>query len=88
MNPTTRTTAKKVSLSVLNPNIGLSAIHGEAVKTCGMHYIESQQEDEHGQVRCFQDTLLAPDVDTRMVLGMPWLAMANLDIDWAKTLFG
>ena len=59
-------------LPLLNTNIELSAIHGEAVKTYGMHYIEFQQEDNQGHVRYFQDTFLAADISTRMILGMPW----------------
>ena len=76
-----RTTAKRMRLFLLNTNIGLSAIHGEAVKTYGMHYIEFQQEDNQGRVRYFQDTFLAADISTRMILDMPWLAVANPDID-------
>ena len=82
-----RLSAQKMGLPVLNTNIGLSAIHGEAVKTYGMHYIEFQQEDEQGRVRYFQDTFLAADIDTRMILGMPWLTIANPDIDWVKKSF-
>ncbi len=87
VNIINRATARRMGLPVLNTNIGLSAIHGEAVKTYGMHYIEFQQEDEQGQVRYFQDTFLAADIDTRMILGMPWLTMANPNIDWVKKSF-
>lgn len=87
VNIINRVTAKKMGLPLLNTNVGLSAIHGDAVKTYGMHYIEFQQEDEKGHVRYFQDTFLAADIDTRMILGMPWLAMANPNIDWAKKSF-
>ncbi len=87
VNIINRVTARKMGLPVLNTNIGLSAIHGKAVKTYGMHYIEFQQEDEQGRVRYFQDTFLAADIDTRMILGMPWLTMANPNIDWVKRSF-
>ena len=87
VNIINRVTAQKMGLPIFNTNIGLSAIHGEAVKTYGMHYIEFQQEDQQGQVRYFQDTFLAADINTRMILGMPWLTMANPNIDWSKRSF-
>ncbi len=87
VNIINRVTAQKMGLPILNTNIGLSAIHGEAVKTYGMHYIEFQQEDQQGRVRYFQDTFLAADINTRMILGMPWLTMANPNIDWSKRSF-
>ena len=70
VNIINRVTAKKMGLSILNINIGLSAIHDKAVKIYGMHYIEFQQEDEQGRVRYFQNTFLAADIDTRMILDM------------------
>ena len=82
-----RTTAKRMGLPLLNTNIGLSAIHGEAVEIYGMHYIEFQQDDNQGHVRYFQDTFLAADISTRMILDMSWLAMANPNIDQAKRTF-
>lgn len=42
VNIINRKAARKMDLPVLNTNIGLSAIHGEAVKTYGMHYVEFQ----------------------------------------------
>ena len=67
INIINRTTAKRMGLPLLNTNIGLSAIYGEAVKIYGMHYIEFQQEDNQGHVRYFQDTFLAADISTRMI---------------------
>ena len=46
VNIINRVTARKMGLSMLNTNIGLSAIHGKTVKTYEMHYIEFQQENE------------------------------------------
>ena len=70
VNIINRVTARKMSLSILNINIGLSAIHDKAVKIYGMHYIEFQQEDEQGRVRYFQNIFLAANIDTRMILDM------------------
>ena len=39
--------------------------------TYGMHYIEFQQENNQGHVRYFQDTFLAADISTRIILDMP-----------------
>ena len=46
VNIINRVTIRKMSLSMFNINIELSAIHGKAVKIYEMHYIEFQQEDE------------------------------------------
>ena len=81
VNIINRVTARKMGLSILNTNIGLSAIHDKTVKIYEMHYIEFQQKDEQGRVRYFQDTFLAADIDTRIILDMSWLIMTNLNID-------
>ena len=81
VNIINRVTTRKMGLSVLNTNIGLSAIHDKAVKTYEIHYIEFQQENEQGRVRYFQNTFLATNIDTRIILDMSWLTMANPNID-------
>ena len=70
VNIINRVAIRKMGLSVLNINIGLSAIHGKAVKIYGIHYIEFQQENEQGRVRYFQNIFLAADIDTRIILDM------------------
>ena len=64
VNIINRVTARKMSLSMLNINIELSAIHDKAVKIYEMHYIEFQQENEQGRVRYFQNIFLAANIDT------------------------
>ena len=71
VNIINRVAARKMGLPMLNTNIGLSAIHGKAVKIYGMHYIEFQQENEQGRIRYFQDIFLAANIDTRMILDIP-----------------
>ena len=45
VNIINRATVKRMRLPLIDTHVELSAIHGEAVKTYGMHYIEFQQED-------------------------------------------
>lgn len=60
----------------------LITIDGRRVQTYGVHLLNFEITDRLGRTRFFKDTFLACDCENTFVLGMPWLSLANPDIDW------
>lgn len=61
----------------------LITIDGRRIQTYGVHLINFEITDIAGHTRYFKDTFLACDCDSTFILGMPWLNLANPDVDWA-----
>lgn len=68
INIINRMIVKKIKLSLLNMNVGLSAIYGDAIKIYEIYYIEFQQKDKKDHVRYFQDIFLIANINTRIIL--------------------
>ena len=76
--------AKKKKFQLLHTDVGLRAVQGKPVVTYGMCVINFNAYDRYHRLRTFEETFLVGDIETRMILGMPWLALANPDINHAE----
>lgn len=63
-------------------NIKLMIIDGRRMQTYGVHQLNFEVTDRLGHTRYFKDSFLACDCENPLVLGMPWLTLANLNIHW------
>lgn len=81
-NLISREYANKCGLTRLHTNIGLETIDHQPITTHGMGLVQFSVTDQVGQQRFFEETFLIADVPNAMVLGMPFLKLANPSIDW------
>lgn len=63
----------------------LITVDGKRISTYEVHFLNFEIIDRTGHTRFFKDTFLACDCKNTFILGMPWLALANPDVDWATT---
>ena len=57
-------------------------VDGRRMQTYGVHQLNVEVSDRLGRVRFFEDTFLACDSDSPVILGMPWLTLANPNVHW------
>ena len=87
VNLISRAYANICALTVLHSSVSLEAINHQQVMTHGMGLLVFGVTDQLGQQRFFEETFLIADIPHNIVLGMPFLQLANPDIDWsARTL--
>lgn len=60
----------------------LTTIDGRRIQAYGVHLLNFEITDKLGHTRYFKDTFLACDCESTFILGMPWLQLANPNIDW------
>ena len=74
--------AAKLGLSIRPTGIGAQKIDGSALKTYGMVIAGFSIQDKTGKIRFFEETFLLADTSMEVVLGMPFLALSNADIQF------
>ena len=84
VNAMTPTYIAKLDLKVRKTNIGAQKIDGSTFETFGMVLAGFQIEDKLGRARFFQETFLLADINTEVVLGMPFLTLSNTNVQFVK----
>ena len=76
--------AKKMGLRVRKTDVNAQKIEGSTLKTYGMVIASFQVQDKFGKARFFQETFLVADTSVEVVLGMPFLALSKVEVDFAE----
>ena len=79
--------AAKLSLSICSTSIGAQKIDSSALKTYGMTIAGFLIQDKSGRAWFFEETFLLTDTSIKVVLGMPFLALNNEDIQFDTKSF-
>ena len=79
--------AAKLGLSTQSTNLRAQKIDGSALKTYGMTIAGFSIQDNLGRARFFDETFLLADTSMEVVLGMPFLALSNADIQFDTESF-
>lgn len=87
VNAMTPAVAAKLGLSTRPTGIGAQKIDGSALKTYGMVIAGFSIQDKLGRIRFFEETFLLADTSMEVVLGMPFLALSNADIQFDAESF-
>ena len=70
----------KLGLSTRPTGVGAPKIDGSPLATYGMAVAAFSLQNSLGKVRFFEGTFLLADTSMKVVLGMPFLALSNVDI--------
>ena len=84
VNAITPAYAKQLGLQVRKTDVGAQKIDGSSLRTFGMVIAGFQVEDKLGRARFFQESFLLAETSMEVVLGMPFLALSNADIQFAE----
>ena len=84
VNAMTPAYAAVLGLRVRPTDVGAQKIDGSTLSTHGMVLATFQVEDKHGRTRFFQETFLVADTAMEVVLGMPFLALSKVEINFAE----
>ena len=84
VNAMTPAYAVKLGLKVQKTDIGAQKIDGSTLKTFGMVLANFQAEDKLGRARFFQETFLLADIYAEVVLGMPFLTLSNVNVQFVE----
>ena len=82
VNAMTPAFAAKLGLSTRPTGVGAQKIDGSLLATYGMAVAAFSLQDSLGKVRFFEETFLLADTSIKVVLGMPFLAFSNADIQF------
>ena len=70
----------KLGLKVRKIDIGAQKIDGSTLISFEMVLASFQVEDKLGRTWFFQETFTLADINTKVVLGMPFLTFSNTDV--------
>ena len=87
VNAMTPAFAARLGLSIHPTGIGAQKIDGSALRTYGMAIAGFSIQDKSGRARFFEETFLLADTSIEVVLGMPFLALSNADIQFDTESF-
>ena len=87
VNAMTPAISAKLGLSIWPTGIGAQKIDGSALKTYGMVIAGFLIQDKTGKIQFFEKTFLLADTSIEVVLGMPFLALSNADIQFDTESF-
>lgn len=85
VNAVSPSLVKSLKLPTLHTHWGAAKIDGSRLATYGMVSATFSVEDKHGRTRWFEETFLIADVSHDIVLGMPFLKLADPNIRFAKS---
>ncbi len=71
-----------LGLSTRPTGVGAQKIDGSPLAMYGMAVTAFSLQDSLGKVRFFEETFLLADISMKVVLGMPFLALSNADIQF------
>ena len=76
--------AKKLGLRIRKTDVSAQKIYGSTLETYGMVIAGFQVQDKFGKARFFQKTFLVADTSVKVVLGMPFLALSKVEVNFAE----
>ena len=76
--------AKRLGLVVRAINVGAQKIDGTTLETYGMVVVAFSVTDQADRIRFFEGTFLVANVSPDVVLGMPFLTLSGVDINFPK----
>ncbi|MCJ1270092.1 hypothetical protein MMC22_009986 [Lobaria immixta] len=93
VNAVSRKTVKALGLQILHTHWGAATIDGARLDTYGIVLATISVDDKYRQTRWFEETFLIANISQDVVLGMPFLQLADLSIcrlvgraDWIKMM--
>ena len=87
VNAMTPAFAARLGVSVRSTSIGAQKIDGSALKTYGIAIAGFSIQDKSGKARFFEETFFLADTSMEVVLGMPFRALSNADIQFDTESF-
>lgn len=63
----------------------LITVDGKRISTYEVHLLNFKITDRLGHTQFFKDIFLACDCKNTFILGIPWLSLANPDVNWSAT---
>ena len=75
--------AKQLGLSIRPTDVGAQKIDSTTLDTYAMVVAAFSVEDKANQVRFFKETFLVANFNPEVVLGMPFLILSGVDIDYS-----
>ena len=75
---------KKLGLQVRKTNIGAQKIDRSTLKTYDIVIAGFQVQDKFGKARFFQETSLVADTSVEVILGISFLALSKVKVDFAE----
>ena len=76
--------AKKMGLWVWKTDLGIQKNDGSTLETYNMVIADFQVQDKFGKARFFQETFLIADTSVKVVLGMSFLTLRKVEVDFAE----
>ena len=76
--------AKKLGLRIQKTDVGVQKIDGSTLEIYGMVITGFQVQDKFEKARLFQETFLVTDTSVEIVLGMPFLVLSKVKVDFAE----
>lgn len=77
--------ASKLGLQIRRTDLGVHKIDGSTLATFGMVLASFQVQDQQEKPSFFQETIRIADTGVNKVLGMPFLALSNTNIQLDKS---
>ena len=77
------TFAKQLGFHIRLTNVGAQKIDGTTLDTYGIVVVAFLVEDEVNQVRCFKKIFLVANVSLEVVLGISFLTLSSVDVDFS-----
>ena len=84
INAMTPAYAGKLDLRPRPINVGAQKIDGLALETHGMTLARFSLQDSQERVRFFEETFLLADTSIEVVLGIPFLALSNANVEFVE----
>ena len=84
VNAMTPANVSRLGLRVDRTDIKAQKIDGSTLKTFEIVLASFQVKDKLGRTRFFQETFLLADINTEIVLGMPFLILSNTNVQFVE----
>ena len=76
--------AERLNLMIKTTNVGVEKIDGTTLMTYGMVIAAFLVIDQADKIRFFEETFLVANVSPDVVLGMLFLTLSGVDVDFSK----
>ena len=78
------TFAKQLGFPIRPTNVGVQKINGTTLNTHGIVVAAFSVLDKANQVRFFEETFLVVNISPKVVFGMPFPTLSNVDVDYSS----
>ncbi len=82
VNAMSQAFVQQLDLKIRKTNVGAQEIDGTTLETYVIVVSTFSVSDKDGRERFFKESFLLADVRPDIVLGMPFLTMSNVDVDF------